>query len=283
MKIYLAGGISGNLNSLFKTMCRIHLAGTYSRTYVIEEAVKSFLNKGDYSKDDFILSDESPYILESFYYLKNLHEWMLDLRPFFKNFLLDSGAFTFMNGSAGKCNWDEYTEEYGSFINKYNVDLFFELDIDSIVGIKEVERLRNKLEKITGKKCIPVWHKSRGLDYWKQMVKEYNYVAIGGIVTQEIKRDQYDMFFPLLKIARENNCRVHGLGYTHLQGLKKYPFYSVDSTAWLYGNRGGFLYLFNGTTLDKIKQKGKKLKSREAAINNFNQWLKFSRYADKFL
>lgn len=235
---------------------------------------------GDYN-ENIILN--KPYILESYFYVKQHGEWITKLRPFFKNFLLDSGAFTYLNGAKANVNWDLYIEQYADFINKHNIDLFIELDIDSVVGLKEVERLRIKLENLTNKKCIPVWHKSRGLEYWKKMVNEYSYVAIGGIVTQEIKRNEYDVFYHLLKIARENNCKVHGLGFTNLEGLKKYKFYSVDSTAWLYGNRGGFLYKFNGESIIKISRKGLRLKGREGAIHNFNEWIKFSQYAENNL
>lgn len=146
---------------------------------------------------------------------------MFPLIKEFKNFLLDSGAFTFMNQSKNhNINWDAYIEEYGNFINKYDIDLFFELDIDSIVGIDEVERLRYKLERITGKKSIPVWHVSRGHDYWLKMIKEYDYVAIGGIVTKEIKPKQYPIFTQLLKEAHIGNCKVHGLGFTNFNGIK---------------------------------------------------------------
>ena len=157
-------------------------------------------------------------------------------------------------------------------------------DIDPIVGLKEVERLRDLLERIAEKKCIPVWHKSRGLEYWKQMVKEYDYVAIGGLVTQEIKRTEYDVFIPLLKIAKENNCKVHGLGFTNLKGMVKYKFYSVDSTSWLSGNKFGSIYFFNGKTMCKIKApEGKRLKANKAALHNFTEWVKFSKYAEQNL
>jgi hypothetical protein len=52
-------------------------------------------------------------------------------------------------------DWDDYVEDYGKFINKYDVKNFFELDIDTIVGLKEVERLRERLEKITMPNPIP--------------------------------------------------------------------------------------------------------------------------------
>ena len=218
--------------------------------------------------------------LESFVYIKGEEKNI----PKYNMFLLDSGAFTYMNKSGSNLNWDNYIVEYANFINKYNVKYFFELDIDSIVGINEVERLRNKLEKLTNKQCIPVWHKSRGLEYWKKMCLDYDFIAIGGIVTKEIKSSQYDVFFPLLKIAKENNCKVHGLGFTNLKGLEKYKFYSVDSTSWLSGNRFGAVYWFDGITMKKRnKEIGQRVKTNMTALNNFNEWVKFSKYAENNL
>lgn len=219
--------------------------------------------------------------LASFYYMKDEREIINK----FNNFILDSGAYTFMTSMKNQnINWDDYVISYANFIKQYNIKNYFELDIDSLVGIKEVERLRKLLENTSGVKCIPVWHKSRGLEYWKNMCKEYNYVAIGGLVTQEIKRTEYDVFYPLLKIAKENNTKVHGLGFTNLKGLEKYKFYSVDSTSWLSGNRFGAVYWFDGKTMKKQnKAIGQRVKTNMTAINNFNEWVKFSKYAENFL
>lgn len=204
-----------------------------------------------------------------------------------KNHILDSGAFTFLTSRKNKkTNWEEYVIKYGNFVKQHDIKHFFELDIDPIVGIKEVERLRAVLERVAGRKCIPVWHKSRGLEYWKQMCKDYDYIAIGGIVTKEIKNSEYDVFLPLLKIARENKCKVHGLGFTNLKGLVKYKFYSVDSTNWLsarFGTTG--LYVFNGHTLQHYaKPKNKrKIDLQKMNIFNFTEWVKFSKYAEQNL
>ena len=259
---------------------KLYLAGTYSRPFIFDIAMKLYLACIQGKAKDFVIKQNNPYILESYFYIKNQNNWVTKLRPLFKNFILDSGAFTYLNGLKENVDWDLYIDQYAEFIKKHNIDLFIELDIDSVVGLKEVERLRDKLENLTNKKCIPVWHKSRGLQYWKDMCKNYDYIAIGGIVTKEISSKNYDIFNALLKIAKENNCKVHGLGFTNLEGIKKYKFHSVDSTAWLYGNRGGFLYKFNGETMLKIAPKNMRLKGKEAAIHNFNEWVKFSNYAE---
>lgn len=98
----------------------LFIAGTMSRPYVTE-------------------SGEGFKILESFYYCRD-NEVIPKLLPILGDFLLDSGAFSFMQGK-GAVDWDQYTEEYAEWINRYGITKFFELDIDSLVGIKEVERL----------------------------------------------------------------------------------------------------------------------------------------------
>jgi hypothetical protein len=192
------------------------------------------------------------FILESFYYLE---PWLCSFPTFNpENFLLDSGAFTFMSQKkAVKTDWDAYVERYAETVLKLNIKYFFELDIDSIVGLKEVERLREKLERLTGKKCIPVWHKSRGEQYWLDMVANYDYVAIGGIVSKEIRGREHKYFDWFLARAREKKAKVHGLGFTNLKGLEKYKFYSVDSTSWI-ASRYALLYRFTGSTLKQIKR-----------------------------
>ena len=279
MRIFLAGGISGNLREFWQKSMKIYLADPLSRREVREQ-----LQGFDFITGDNALKDIN--ILESFYYMRKNEDFMTLVKQF-GSFLLDSGAFTFMSGShKGGIDWDEYVEEYASFINRWDVKYFFELDIDSIVGLPETERLREKLESLTGKKPIPVWHRARGKDYFVEMCKNYPYVALGGIVTKEIPRQKYEAAFPwFIRTAHDHGAKIHGLGYTTIANLKKYRFDSVDSTAWLYGNRGGYVYMFNPRTglLEQLKKDGCRLKPREGAVHNFNEWVKFSKYADKYL
>jgi hypothetical protein len=201
-----------------------------------------------------------------------------------KLFLLDSGAFTFMNEvkkKKKKVDFDEYLNTYIKFINDNDIKYFFELDIDSIVGIKEVERLRKRLEDETGKKCIPVWHKSRGKEYFIEMCKNYNYVAIGGIVTKEIKPEEYKYFKWFIDTAHSYGCKIHGLGFTNLTLLKYYNFDSVDSTSWLSGGRFATMYCFDGKKMIKINPNNRRsLNHIPLNKHNFYEWVKFQKYAD---
>lgn len=344
--IYMAGGISGNLNPCFRNMARknditvsgfvgslidenflaggesrhwlheaspskenmqVYLANTYnSRKGRMQAEVEriaklggenaiSTVVSGDEPTDWMDLNKEinlvknidkvsnyKPYILESFYYVNEDTEKLL---PFFGDFLLDSGAFTFMQNSKVKVDWVEYIKKYANFINRNNIEKFFELDIDSVVGYKKVLEYRRLLENLTGKKCIPVWHKSRGYNEFCKMCDEYDYVAIGGIVSKEITKKQYKYLPKLIDEAHKRGTKIHGLGFTNLKWLEICHFDSVDSTSWTSGNKFGFVYKFDGKTMQKIDcPDGHRMKSsRKIALINYTEWIKFQRYAEAHL
>lgn len=101
-------------------------------------------------------------ILETYYYLRKNEEFTKVI-PHCNSFLLDSGAFTFMKGSnKEKVDWDRYVEEYAQFIKRNQIELFFELDIDSLVGINEVERLRKKIRDYSRKTAYPGMAQKQG-------------------------------------------------------------------------------------------------------------------------
>ena len=220
-------------------------------------------------------------ILQSFYYCNSYTEKVII--PNCKSFMLDSGAFTFMTSKKNKqINWIGYIERYADFINRNKLDLFFELDIDCVVGYEKVLEYREYLEKLTGKKCIPVWHKSRGKEEYIKMCKEYPYVAIGGIVTKEISKNEYPMLTELINIAHENGAKVHGLGFTNLKGINQYPFDSVDSTTWTTGNRFGVVFEFTGNTIvGHPRKEGRTIPINETVeAHNFCEWTNLQKYLE---
>lgn len=202
---------------------KLCLAGTNSRVELFENSL-----------------DELRFVLESHYYMQ---PWQAEQIKDIEHFMLDSGAFTFLN-SKRNVDIDDYVEGYIKFINQYDVQHFFELDIDSIVGYEEVKKIRQKIERRTKKRCIPVWHKSRGIKEFQALCKKYDYVAIGGIVTKEIERHEHFLLNAFCDLARSYDCKIHGLGFTP-PDIKEYRFDSVDSTSWLAGARYGRLYEFS--------------------------------------
>lgn len=222
------------------------------------------------------------YNLISYYSINNSCKQIIEKS---KDFLLDSGAFSFLSKQKGNIDWDRYIEKYADFINQNNVNNFFELDIDPIVGYQKVIEYRKELERLTGKKCIPVWHKSRGIEDYRKTCSEYKYIAIGGIVTKEIKSDEYGLFLPLLKEAHRQGTKVHGLGFTSTKELKRIPFDSVDSTNWSFG-RYGHYWEFTKTN-DMImhhRPEGKICGNRKGLqAHNLREWTKFQDYAERKL
>lgn len=247
--------------------------------------VAPWRNGGGY---DPIIKEHRPFILESFFYADADTERLL---PFFGDFLLDSGAFTFCGtGGFHESKFEEYLERYATFIVKNKVEKFFELDVDSITGYERVLYFRKKLESLTGKQCIPVWHISRGKSESIRHCDEYPYVALGGYVAaikaSDPRQRAYTQSYPwFINEAHKRGAKIHGLGYTNMEGLKIHHFDSVDSTAWTTGNRFGYIYKFTGNSITKVAApKGHRIANpREAALINYTEWVKFQKYAETHL
>jgi hypothetical protein len=206
--------------------------------------------------------------------------------PAVKTSILDSGIFTYLTSKRQKAkslDWDKYIYEYAEFVKEHNIKNYVEVDIDRIIGLSEVKRLTAILEKKVGWKPMPVWHLNRGIEDWYRICRDYDYICFGAFLTDSLDVKLFKYLPAFLKVAKENNCRVHGLGFTRLKMLNLYKFDSVDSTAWTYAVRGGAVSYFDGTSLTRIpkSENYKRLAhAREAAIYSFNEWVKFQRYAE---
>jgi hypothetical protein len=268
MRIYLAGGIMANNKPLWKE----ELGRIPNGVMPTQQKWESFEIVGKLNIN----------ILESFYYLDDT---VTKAIPFLKHFMLDSGAFTFFTKKTDGICWEDYLERYAAYINENDIKHFFELDIDRVIGYPKVLALREKLKRLTGKEPIPVWHKNRGKDEFIKMCQQYKYVALGGLAAKEIKRNEYKFIPWFIDTAHKYKAKIHGLGFTNLEGLKRYHFDSVDSTAWVSGNRFGAVYKFNGQTMVKFNapENHRLASSRVAALNNFKEWVKFCEYAEKNL
>lgn len=228
-----------------------------------------------------------PYILES---ALSISAEMLSYLKLgrHRGFLLDSGAFTFSTSRKGDpVDWDEYVRNYAKLIRDHAVRRFFELDIDSVVGYPRVLELRELLEELVGAPCIPVWHRARGKKAFLDMVRDYSYVAIGGIASREILPGEVPALRPFITQAHRAGAQIHGLGLTYddPRKLLRLGFDSVDSTSWVSSRWGAVPTFKNGRIVTVRRPEGYslKLKGQSYEVNGraLDEWSKYARHLDR--
>lgn len=239
-----------------------------------------------YNKMNEKIIRKSKYLLFSFAYIgKALHN-----RPYFEkiiidwnrenNLILDSGAFTFMNGKKiSKSEMDSYCQKYIDFVKKYHIKNYVELDVDALFGTEQAMKYREKLESEIGYQCLPIWHKERGMQAFKQDVEKYDYVGIGGIAMKQIKKSDWEKLKMLTSYARKRHTKIHAMGFTPSHDVYKYGFYSSDSSSWSSSMRYGTISNFDGRGISSLKNiKYKKLKGDDynrAFRAGYLEWLKY--------
>jgi hypothetical protein len=237
---------------------------------------------------DYIKSTKDIYLLSSFWEHKNgkYGDYVNQNKH-----ILDSGAFSAINDKTGKYknfDWDSYCKKYISFIKHTDQKLFFELDIDCVVGLQKVEYYRKQIEDAVGIPPIVCWHANRGAEYWIKSCEDYPYVALGTTNASNAgkkMRANPEILQWFINHAHRNKAKIHGLGFTSTPWLKKLKFDSVDSTTWNVGGKFGKICTFSKdwTECRQNKPVGKenaRAITRELNIYNFEQWVKFQKYAE---
>lgn len=245
--------------------------------------MKIFLAGTSTIKDNTILK-QCDYFLDSFLSIKK------EKLPVFlsaKDFLLDSGAFSFMNGKK-TCNIYEYAKQYAYFVKEYDIKNFFELDVELIVGWEEYKKINDVISSISKKQSIPVFHKNRGWEWFEDTCKQVPYIAYGGIAVnrREVPKIVFETMPFFIRCAHKHNCKIHGLGFTSTSMFDKIKFDTVDSTTWTMGGRMGNMCYFDGKTMKQYypsRYNKKPLNTNDLQIFNFLEWCKFQKYADKNL
>ena len=226
------------------------------------------------------------HILQSFAYAKDEDAEKYKLC---KDFLMDSGAFTIMNLKSNKGTFDifKFTEIYGNFVKKWDVDNFIELDVDSVFGMQVYRDCLHMLQDITGKDPIRVMHSWRGKEYFEELTKKKDIVCLGGLAgTQNITLARSNLQW-FIDTAHKNNCKIHGLGIGTIDLIRKHNFDSVDSANWTSSIRFGALLRFNGHELCKYSGsegagENEHISTDFVGKTSLRAWEAFSHYIDLF-
>ena len=246
-----------------------------------------YLSSFDHNYVTDTLTDESCKRLNGLLSFELLTKKGIEYIPKVKRFMLDSGAFSFITRKLKSkkdqnINWDEYIDKYCNFVVQNDVKLFFELDVDFLVGYDKVKEFRKQIIKKTNRLPIPVWHITRGKEDFERMCDEYPYVALGGMVSKETNRAvSLELMSWLVDEAHKRGSYIHGLGFTNPNMLDKIHFDSVDSSSWAqHSFRGMLNYMENGKMKICEVRRTLGLTEKEFFLSNFEAWLHFSDYAE---
>lgn len=148
---------------------------------------------------------------------------------------LDSGAFS---AFTQKKHID--IDEYIAFIKRNQCEIYAGLDV--IGDAQKTEKNINYMKE-KGLRPIPTFHKTSER-YWihKILDSDFDYIALGGmagidknVLANEIWLDK--VWNDIL--IRRPDIKVHGFGMTTFKLIKRYPWYSIDSTTWNVARKFG--------------------------------------------
>lgn len=165
---------------------------------------------------------------------------------------LDSGAYSAMTQGV-----EIDIQEYIEFIKKHKeaIEVYANLDVitgmngqpDLLTAEKTLEN--QKIMEKAGLRPLPVFHAGEPMEYLQYYVDNYDYVAIGGLVTATAYGHTWfsvlDQCFTNVICSPDGmpKIKVHGFGITGLNALLRYPWYSVDSSSWVATSRFGSIFI----------------------------------------
>jgi hypothetical protein len=150
----------------------------------------------------------------------------------------DSGAF-----SAWTQGTEVNVDEYAEWLHRWEKYLSVYCNLDVIDDPVGSDRNQRRLE-LLGLRPLPVWHIRSPRKAWGELLDQYRYVAIGGMVGTPWRKLMPRLVWAL-RAASDAGVAVHGLGLTSMGPLSRLPFFSVDSSSWGAGFRYGLVSLWS--------------------------------------
>lgn len=173
---------------------------------------------------------------------------------------VDSGAFSVAHAGA-KVDIDAYID----FINASSgIEVFAELDkipyplLNQETALASSEEswenylyMMSKIDDPDKRaKVLPVFHFGEPIEALQRILNtevrgaRAPYICIGGRhgVSMSLQEQYFAKIFDVIATSKNPNVKVHVLGMTSLPMLKKFPFYSADSTSYLQTASFGTVY-----------------------------------------
>lgn len=260
---------------------------------------------GAESMTRILRENKAENVLATFYYLRHKSDKKTEeLLSTFPRVFLDSGAFSFrehmrkegLNTKEINHELELYLKEYKEYLEAYGRRYFVCAELD-VGNMYEKTRNREKLLDLGLPNLLPVIHKRDTRAYIEYLCKKYPYVAFGSVPNASFNfLCRY--LAARFRIAAKYGTKVHGFALTQIEIIRRFPFYSADSTTWLSGSKHGMSFWYDGHRLRSYDKFGKFHRSRwkhivmEAGVNwddfiadkaeavnqfSLKQWMKFEK------
>ena len=233
------------------------------------------MQPSDWYIDNILAYVHPPKLLFSFYYFKpkelksnEIPRVLLVSKELKSEVFIDSGIYTLKTQQKGlfsltiaywqmpeeekkaivsKCM--EKYNEYSAFANRY-IDFLtkiegyynwaFDLDVDQFLGIDVADEFYERIVSagIEREKIIRIWHSSRSFDDWVSWCEggQHPYLAIEGGFEHRRNPTFYNK---MVKVARDNNVKVHVMAITDKKFFARVPVDTGDSSTYTEGGRYG--------------------------------------------
>lgn len=151
-------------------------------------------------------------------------------------FLADSGAFSAFHAGA-----QVTVEDYVAWIKRWDHRLHAVAALDVLGDHKASIRNTQKMRDL-GVDPLPVFHLGEPITVLEQYLAETEYMAIGGMVKASVTmRDRrlWKYLATIHQLAGEAGVKLHGFGLSSWPVIRRFPWYSVDSSSAGSGYRYG--------------------------------------------
>lgn len=214
---------------------RIHLAGTYPSGLGRSAGWANAI-----TDEERLILLRYPYLLESYHYIGKNDKYIKEIREDGKKIFLDSGAFSMFTQGI-----EVDLRGYVDFINR-NKDVIEVASVLDGIGDPELTLTNQKKLEDMGAEVLPCFHYGEDPKFLEYYLENYDHITLGGMVpisTPQLRiwlDEIWDKW--LTDDAGLPIVKVHGFGLTVLSLMKRYPWYSVDSTSWVRTGRFGGIF-----------------------------------------
>lgn len=214
---------------------KLYIAGLYTSHF---STVENLFKKA--TPNAQAMRREVQNLLESYHYIGK-GKFAQNIRSSRDKVFLDSGAF-----SSFSMGVDVSIEAYADFI-KANQDIIEMASVLDAIGDPEGTYQNQQILESRGAEVLPCFHFGEPFDLCEYYVRNYDYITIGGMVP--IPNNQLepwlDRLWDQVLTDKEgfSRIKIHGFGMTARKLMRKYPWYSVDSSSWVQMAANGNIVL----------------------------------------